>query len=313
MSEEQLFRKNLKNIIVQLMSQNYGFYFLKSRLVKAEDKAAEILVTGSSYAVHGIQDGECPGLVNLSCTSQDLYCDYELTRLAVCEREKRCLPMFKRNYILLGYYALYDDLSMNMTTRELMTKTYEPLIGKSHHYDGKRQDRKAVLNENYEYLSDEEFAICDEWITEFLRGKNYFNELYHREDNTEEAYRGIVWSRLNIEEKRFYGSKRALQHNKLYKHVNTAAENRAILEEYIRFLTDNEIEPVIVIPPFSKEYLGELKTEFKKELYQVLDELECPIEVYDFNEEELFCADDFFDMDHLNDSGAVKLTSMLFA
>ncbi len=307
----EIFLQNIKEIIQQLLSENYGYYYLRSRMNRLQDENVRVLVTGSSYAVHGILDGTNNAIMNLSGTSQDIFCDYYLARQIIERRKELGLPMFQAVVIMLGYYALFDDLSSGKVSRELMRSVYEPLLHTKHNADFELYDRWKSIKQRFPFLEAEHCEICDEWIINYLNEKNYFNDVYHREDNVEEQYRGLVWENLSLDEKIYYAKTRTEKHNKLLKHTQICTENVELLTNYLQFICEHGIRPIVVIPPFTKEYCETLDKRFETGLWKALNDLPFAIDYYDFNQSTEFVECDFFDMDHLNEKGAAKLTSHL--
>ena len=58
-------------------------------------------------------------------------------------------------------------------------------------------------------------------------------------------------------------------------------------------------------------YLRAFDPKFKEYYYQALESLDYEIHHIDFNDADVFSDSDFNDMDHLNDAGTVKATSIL--
>lgn len=69
MEQKEILMKNVKNIIQQLLEENYSYYFIKSRLDKCGNIDVGTIITGSSYAIHGILDGEKAFMANMSGAS----------------------------------------------------------------------------------------------------------------------------------------------------------------------------------------------------------------------------------------------------
>ena len=78
------------------------------------------------------------------------------------------------------------------------------------------------------------------------------------------------------------------------------------------YLYQRDIMPVFVIFPFTEWYNRYIDTEYKKEIYDLLDSLPIPVEFWDLNDYKgIFDDDDFCDTDHLNDKGAEKASVLL--
>lgn len=63
--------------------------------------------------------------------------------------------------------------------------------------------------------------------------------------------------------------------------------------------------------PFTKWYNQYINPQYKEDIYQLLDNLDLPVEFLDMNELDYFTDSDFLDTDHLNDIGAEKASKVL--
>lgn len=93
----------------------------------------------------------------------------------------------------------------------------------------------------------------------------------------------------------------------------TRNENEKILEQYILFLKENNIVPIIVVCPTSKYYRDNFNINRKNIFYNILDKLKYKynFQVVDYFDSDLFEDDDFGDYSHLNGNGAEKFTRIL--
>lgn len=305
----RIFHGKKTQVIKDLLSIGYSYYYLRNRMEKArhagEGRAAWIL--GSSYAAQGIQDADKPWLINLSAPSQDLFCSNGILEKILTKQtsstDKICV-------FVVGYYALYDDVSRAGTQMaDIMRTVYEPLIGSMHHYEGESFDIRASIKEVYPCLDDERLKECEDWITQFMDENNYFNPLYTRETNDPDYQR--PWTQLSETERISIGKERAGKHNRLMKHAVVKEENILILQAMMKRLSAAQIPVVLVIPPFTTYYREHLEPTYQTELLETLERMPVPIEYYDFNDTALFEDADFFDSDHLNDAGAAKFTAVL--
>lgn len=309
-SEGAYFHSHKGEIVRKMLSVGYSYYFLKQRLEKAlagKKQPVNVWVLGSSYAAQGVLDAAFPWLTNLAAPSQDLFCSKGLLDKSICrnseEESKVCI-------LMLGYYALYDDLSgAGKETSDLMLTVYAPLIGETHHKEGKAFHIREELQNSIPCMDDGRIVECEDWIRQFFAGENYFNSLYTREGNDPD-YTG-EWQTLSREEKEKIGKTRAEKHNRLRKHQDVREENVGILRDILEELQRNEIPAVVMIPPFTEYYRRYLAPEYQKELLEALDSFSSPVIYYDLNELGEFGDADFFDSDHLNDTGAAKLTELI--
>lgn len=61
-------------------------------------------------------------------------------------------------------------------------------------------------------LNADHCAVCEEWVENFFKEWNFFDELYRREDNVQEKYRGLVWADMKKEQRQQYGEIREEDH-----------------------------------------------------------------------------------------------------
>lgn len=79
----------------------------------------------------------------------------------------------------------------------------------------------------------------------------------------------------------------------------------------MKYLSERNIRTVFVVFPFTKWYNKYINPQYKEDIYQLLDNLELPVEFLDMNDLECFTDSDFLDTDHLNDIGAEKASKVL--
>jgi len=139
-------------------------------------------------------------------------------------------------------------------------------------------------------------------------------EKYFNLRNTRENVCGVYeFNKLSYNEKLKVGQKRAGLHNKFLVYENTRIENEKIFDEFIGLLIEKDIEPIIVIFPFTKYYKNTFKNEFKDIFYKYINEVNehRKIRIVDLYNSNAFSDNDFVDADHLNELGAIKITKIL--
>ena len=300
-----LFTADRTSIVKDMLSDNYTYFYLLNRVKKAKSPSVKTIVAGSSYGVQGILDNSLDSLANLSGPSQDIRSSVMLVKQVINNRMDKAIELPSTCVLILGYYCLYDDLLKS--PRDIAKSyyiTYEPIANKDSKYDYRKEIRYK-----YAYLTDSQIEECAEYINMFFDGNDYFNSIYSREENDRE-YIGN-WSLLNIQEKKHIANERTTKHNHLKNHNEISEENKRLLGDFISFISNCGIKPVIVIPPFSDDYLEVINIDFKSEIIEFLDSLEQEVELLDINEYSLFFESDFFDSDHLNDNGARKFTEVI--
>ena len=89
-------------------------------------------------------------------------------------------------------------------------------------------------------------------------------------------------------------------------------ENKQILQNFIRFLYEHEVQPIVVVPPFTPEYNRFILPDLRAGLEELLESVPEDIEYVDFNQiEGIFEPADFMDAHHLSDTGAEKVSRIL--
>ena len=115
---------------------------------------------------------------------------------------------------------------------------------------------------------------------------------------------------LNINDQNgIYEAKR----NSSMDYKDTRYENEKILDNYIHFLKENNIKPIIVICPTSSYYRKYFNNNKKTTFYNILNRIneKYNVQVIDYFQSCLFQDDDFWDYSHLNGKGAEKFTKIL--
>lgn len=79
----------------------------------------------------------------------------------------------------------------------------------------------------------------------------------------------------------------------------------------MQWADENGITVFVVVAPATEQYRKTFDIKFKDYFIDVLDSVEQPVHLLDLFDSELFVDEDFLDSDHLNDSGAEKLTKIL--
>ncbi len=85
------------------------------------------------------------------------------------------------------------------------------------------------------------------------------------------------------------------------------------LEDFVEILLAKEITPILFTPPtYSKfnTYLNKAYIEKNIETCELIAK-KYKIEYWDFQDSKIFSIEDFYDMEHLNDKGAIKFSTLL--
>ncbi len=297
-----------------IYSANYDYNYLSKTLEKCKCENINTLVVGNSYPLTGIDVKLLSNKsVNLSISSQDLYYSYKIAKEAINNNEniKRCI-------IGAGYYLVNHDLSKCKSEYSVnMVKClYYPILKDKH--NSEKVDtieflnlRKVLKNDLIDYIFNLEF-LHNHFIDLIYRENNgYFNKNQSREMIS--ILQGVKLSSISEDEKYRLGESRANQHNDLSKYTETKKEYNCIFNEFISFLKDKGVEPVIVVFPTTKYYSKFINKTYEDEFYKIIDGIKEKYEVklIDFSKMDIFEEDDFIDFDHIGESGAIKITHEL--
>ncbi len=302
---EQLFNE-LYSRVYQEYYNNHDYYYLKNALQHAQNPAITTLISGSSYGAFGIDLDYIDHAVNLSAISQDLYYSTRLLYRA-CESNRN----IKNIVLCAGHYWLFSDLSLTQNLAELqrVSKVYYPLLGDLHNclIPAPKEDYNIQSN-----LIDFERIVNTFAMMDYQEG--FFNEKRPRNRCATVVWDAVSksWGDLSSEEKENAGKIRATSHNSGIKHTVSFNENIGLLQELVYFCNDRGINLLFTAMPASSQYLKYLTPEYKNIFYTVLENLDGTIHLLDLVDDSSFDNKlDFNDTDHLNDSGAKKLTQMI--
>ncbi|MCR5119043.1 MAG: hypothetical protein K6B44_05425 [Lachnospiraceae bacterium] len=308
---------DLQKHMVNYLALNYDYYYLKYTHERNRMIGAENMILGTSHAMNGVECALLPGgrenNINLSVSSQDLFCDLLHAKKAIAEGKKK----IKTCVINMGYYLLYQDLSLSKTMGRNIERVYVPLFGEEAVHNKKE-------TESYDFsltmgcdrkLYPEEYVmgLTEHWIKGFFNeNPDYYNTLLTRENNNILGLKKIEWNAMTEEEKRSYAGERVGSHNSMIRYKESFSENEMLLDELVTLLAGNNIRTIIMITPFTRIYKELIDPRFKKEMLEVTERINYPVEFFDMNElEGIFDDGDFLDTDHLNAEGAVKCSQLL--
>ena len=290
--------------------KNYNYVYLKTMLHKAKgmsDKNAT-LITGSSYALSGIKESLWNNAVNCSMSSQDLYYDF---RCAYDVISSVTPGTYKKCFIVKGYYAGFHDISSSVNERErIISSVYHPIFKDAHNWETPMEENlwKEIIRGE---LTEEAKTLVENIAVTKMNEMGTYYSAHRARGGTVFDLQGRQWDELSSEERMYLGEVRASAHNKLSKYTDTLEENKEIFKDYVHFLHLNEVMPVFVIAPFTKEYNTYLVSEFKESVMELLGYASGEIHYVDFNQESCFEDVDFVDTDHLSEQGAQKMSLML--
>lgn len=300
----------LQFLTEQFLSRDYNYHYLwlKTMLDQAANTkiSGSTLITGSSHALNGIKESCWRNAFNCSMHSQDIYYDFLCARRVLETAEK---GRFARCFIVMGYYIAYQDLSRSKVSREtVISNIYYPIFHDAHNWESPTYvDPWAGIGD----IPDPVRAVCEQAAAQkLLQYGTYYSNLWPRKAAFD--FNGRTWVQMPQAERLAWGRERAKDHNKTFQHKESFEENKKLLRQFVHFLYEHEVQPIVVITPFSDEYNHFILPEMKAGLLDLLDTVPEDIHYVDFNlTDGLFDPTDFMDMDHLSEKGAEKVSSIL--
>lgn len=296
--------------VKRYMDKNYDYAYLRStfeRGINIKGSNAN-LVTGSSHSMCAIDVRIMKNTINCSMHSQDLYYDFKCAK-EILEKNPYS---FKRCFIVMGYYVASQDLSKGVRAgNEIIEKVYYPLFG-----DVRNCIEFNKYNPRDGFELEEGYAEkIEKMVIERLNMvENYFNVYKKRVPYLPRALQGFRYCEWNLhteEEKAILGRARADEHHKFVNYKETFYENKEIFRDYIHYLSIKDIEPIVVVMPFTNQFAKYIENEQKQMFYELLDCAYEDVQFIDFNEATCFDDNDFMDADHVNESGARKISTIL--
>lgn len=304
------YNKYILTFIKQYLDKNYDYVYLKTAFEKGKkhSKKNAALVTGSSYSMCAIDVNIMKNTTNCSMHSQDLYYDFKCAKEVLDVNE----TAFSKCFIAMGYYTASQDLSKGVRAgNAIIEKVYYPLFG----------DVRNCIEFN-KYDPRDGFELSDGFaervelgaMERLTREGNYFNFYKKHVPFQPRALRGYSYCEWNLhtdEEKEIIGRARAEEHERFIKYTDTFNENKEIFKDYIHYLALKNIQPIVVVMPFVKQYLKEIKPIQKEMFLELLNAPQEDIHYIDFNDADCFDDNDFMDADHVNENGARKVSTIL--
>ncbi|WP_058830197.1 hypothetical protein [Paenibacillus polymyxa] len=312
-----IYYDNLMNELFSLSQEiydlTYDYSYLLNAISKAKKTENEAIVVGSSYSMYGINESTfSSNIVNLSLPSQDIYYSILIAKEVIDNNDN-----IKKCYLGTGYWTFYFDLSKSINSAiTRVENVYYPLFRDSNNY--KYENKKKIPNLNMidnliiKEIFDLNFLykILSNIIFQSNEG-TYFNSKMKRED-----FREILPHRLDelsVERKFELGKDRANQHNKLIKYKETREDSKRMIFNFVSYLCEKNIELVVLNFPATPYYYSSLNKEFIEDFYAIINEMKLKgnFKFLDLAAVGLFVESDFVDIDHLSDSGALKVNDLI--
>lgn len=306
MSEKRDLDTILSQIANQFLLRNYDYLYLRTMLEKcASAPEGSTLIVGSSHALNGIQENAWHHAINCSMHSQDIYYDYRCAQRAILSAGKR---RFERCFIIMGYYIAYQDLSRSKVSREtVISNVYYPILGDARHWESPTGHDPW---DGFVEIPEPIKTVCEQaTVQKIMEYGTYYTDIRPR--GTYFDLKDRTWAQVSPGERRAMGQARAESHNKSFQHKESFEENKAVFQDFIRFLYEQEVTPIVVVTPFTPEYNRYVLPEMKAAVPALLDDVAEDVHYVDFNQGDLFTPEDFMDTDHLSALGAEKVSKIL--
>ena len=283
---------------VDFLNRHYEFCYLESMHYFNKIEKMKTIITGLSYGITGLESDIIGGnTINFSMHAQELYYDYMHIKRAIDNSDS-----ISSCVITLGYYSLYYDLSFTKNKYKCF-KTYLPLFSDMHHLESMK------LYPGLEIISPkDDLGFAHQFGK---RNRSFWGRAILREHSAPKISALGGWLKLSQEEREKNAFEQTQLHNKHIKYIETYKENVQILNNILALLNRHHIRTIVVILPFSKEYLKYINPLYKESIMQVLEESPYPVDFMDMNEEVIFYETDMLDSDHLNLKGAKKASLLV--
>lgn len=267
-----------------LKAQSYEIYkhnFFKRKWISLLGRAEkpELFISGISYHNDGIDEQIIlkktgKRAFNFAMRGQDIFYDFQIAKLL----DRNGYLEKTMHYIVgLCYYSFEYDMSKSVHGWEIIR-----------YY--------SFIREQHNLASAVPFGDFTENVKSYLEECAVYYELFHTKT------KHIV----NDEE----GRRTAEQDfNKNY--PVTVWENRIILREFLNFLIDRQIKPVIVIMPAVKGYVGGVPKKFRERFYDSLAVCAGNVQILDYFGYYYGDVSDYYHVSHFNKNGAEKFTEKL--
>lgn len=287
------------NLLKNLILSSPEFYIKHFKFLSQEKKFTGIL-TGLSYIQKGVDEELLKGeFCNLANPGQDLFYDFEMFKYAYNFKETK--KHLQYAIIGLSYYSFHYDLSLS--SNEARVNYYYPLTKKMHN---NKLANTYLMYQNGLIEIEEKILKKEHFQEVFKLTSNYFQEIinrsYIKEYNCQTRTNEELFTDIDSVKR---------DYNKNF--PKTVKENKQILKEYLSFLQNNSIKPIIVICPMTKLYQAFTPKSFEHELYEIINELSSNYEFQflDYYYSKEFDDSDFYDPSHMNYKGAKKFATIL--
>lgn len=276
-------------IILRIIPNDYK---LKKDYIRTKGDKIENLILGSSHTYKGIKpDYFLPNSFNLAYSSQSLMFDK-----IILEKYINDLKNLKRVIIPISYFSLRKDIDLDeKSVRKYDYYRYHDIdLDIIEFYEIEKYS--IIVNKGFkksfkvvkDYLiSDKNLITCDSLGWEITHGKR------KKINFADDAKKYIGYHTQGIDDYSF---------------------NLQVLSEIERLLAAKGIKMILITTPVTS-YYNELldSTELEKIAIAINDFAKSNpnVEYHDYLQEPSFVIEEFYDSNHLNEAGAIKLSKIL--
>lgn len=310
-----------ENDIVKALNEKYPMdgmvynkLFIESKLKKLKEEEVVSVVCGLSYTQYGILEGEMPHpTVNLSVTGEDI--PYSLL---MAEHALNINPEVKNVILPMTYYQSCYDMSNDESElhKQVVSRINIPVLNNSRNFNG------IVKSENgydvgqplkmYENVLDlkEACLLREQRIIDRLANMEYFNEM-----NPYPPFGGLKFNFSNLKkDEKIVSAKITAEHNERVCTKEGYHEVKRYLQNFLDTMYKKGKKVLIFVPPMTEYLYASYHKELKDFYYErIVALLGCydNVAFVDLAADKQFSEIDFCDFEHLNRSGAEKLTQII--
>jgi hypothetical protein len=261
-------------------------YLFKRKFLDEKSDSVKVLFLGSSHAYFDINPAHFSSYsFNASHVSQSLDYDFEILK-----KYKNNWHSLKCIALPISYFSLFGNIETGLESWRV--KNYILYYGM--HTSTKSIDHSEILGNKID-------VVIRRLISYYIDG------------NSNITCSDLGW-RLNHapKEKRdleITGKKAAIRHSLL--NADLFEENKAVLKSIIEFARERHINVLFYTPPAYHTYVENLDPARLNSIIKTLtdiDQANNNVLYKNFLTDSSFAREDFFDADHLNETGAKKFT-----
>lgn len=279
------------NIIHNKNAYYLLFKYKLSEFLDLED--AEGIITGSSYYKYGINSDILKDKIyNFAWDSEDLFYDYMMAKHLI----DNCKSNLKYAFIGLGIYSFQYDISKSELAYDSqlfgLMYAYNKVLGSWHNMVLDSAFNNVVSK--YDFV----FNLINEEKINILTSD--YKNCWNRSEN----------KNILIEDPIYLNNYAKKLNKKNYK--ETEEENKEIFRKYIKMLLSKNIQPIVMLFPFTISLNSLISQKMKDNFYNIIYELkkEFNFMFLDYSKLELDNSN-FYDYEHLNNKGASYITNVI--